>query len=82
MKVTELPLLFVDSVHIGALTGTGESVQLTFASPHSTEKGVDQVPVVRVAMTRLAFLGLAELAQQVAKELNAAVTAAAAAKPN
>lgn len=69
MKATELPLLFVDQVGVGVLEGTGDSVQLTFSSPHAGD-AVEQVPVVRIAMTRLSFVGLVALLTTVEKDLN------------
>ena len=69
MSATLLPLVFCDGVSVGAMTGTGESVQLTFKSSIAEATGVVEEPVFRVAMTKLAFLTLVETLNGFAKDL-------------
>ncbi len=49
MSATLLPLVFCDGVSVGAMTGTGESVQLTFDIMEDVSGGKDPTVAGSVA---------------------------------
>jgi hypothetical protein len=59
---SELAAVFCDRAKMGALSGPGESVQMTFVSTVvGLDETIGQVPAFRVAMTRLAFSEFADM---------------------